>query len=105
MFGVKKVYAVLESKSVVEKKNAPIISQKMIFACAEESGSFMSKDIFYMLTFRIGKQKKEFRVTREVYERLREDDKGMLFYRSNFFEDFIMEKDEKNEKKVDRITG
>lgn len=94
MFGVKKVDAVLESKTVIEKKNAPIISQDMIFACAEESGSFMSNDVFYMLTFRIGKQKKEFRATKEIYERLKEGEKGKLVYQGSSLGDFITGKDE-----------
>lgn len=92
MFGTKRVKAVLESKSVIEKKNAPL-GQAIIFANVEQSGSFMRTDTFYMLTFRIGEKKKELRVTKEIYEKLYEGVNGILRYQGSIFEDFMMEED------------
>lgn len=91
MFGVKKVEAILESKSIIEKKNAPL-GGAIIFANAEQSGSFMRTDLFYTFTFRIGEKKKEFRVTKEVYEKVCEGEEGVLTYQGDMFKSFFTNK-------------
>ncbi len=89
MFKKEKLSAILESKTIIENKTAPLIGgQSIIFASAEQSQSFMSKDIFYTLTFRVGECRKEFRVPKDVYERVEEGDEGMLEYDGAVFYGF-----------------
>ncbi len=96
MFGKKKAEAVLESKAIVEKKNAPLMAgnRGILFVYAEKSGSFFSKDILYTITFRIGNKRKEFRVNKVIYESLEEGTKGQLVYDGSVFENFIVQGDE-----------
>lgn len=96
MFGKKKVEAVLESKAIVEKKNAT--AGGMIMASIDQSGSFFANDMWYMINFRIGKKRKEFRVSREIYDRLEEGTKGLLVYDGSVFENFTVLEDENHEK-------
>lgn len=92
MFKKVKTNAILESKTIIENKTAPLIGgQSIIFASAEQSKSFMSTDIFYTLTFRMGERRKEFRVSKDVYERVEEGDEGMLEYNGANFENFVVE--------------
>lgn len=93
MFGKKKVEAVLESKAIVERKSA-----NSLLAYVEQSGSFWAKDLLCIISFRIGKKRKEFRVSREMYDRLEEGTKGLLVYDGSVFETFTVQKDANHEK-------
>ncbi len=87
----RKKQAILESKTIIENKTAPLIlGQNIIFASAEQSQSFMSADTFYTLTFRVDGCRKEFRVSKEVYQRVSEGDTGVLEYDGAVFCEFTV---------------
>lgn len=93
MFLEKRAEAVLESKAVIENRNAPLIDggdRSILFVYSEKSGSFLSRDMIYTATFRIGKRRKEFRVDKNTYERLEENKTGILIYSGDVFVDFIL---------------
>lgn len=84
----KRVEAVLDSKYTVENLNAPLTGYAVILAYVEESHGFMSRDTQYMTSFLIGKRRKDFQVDKEVYNRLREGQRGILEYAGSIFIDF-----------------
>lgn len=84
MMREKRVEAVLESKYVMENHNAPL-STGMIFAYADQSQSFFSRDMQYVLRFDLGSGKIEFQVDRRTYERQQEGKRGLLVYLKNVF--------------------
>lgn len=57
-------------------------------AYPKESHGFMSRDTQYMASFLIGKRRKDFQVDKEVYNRLREGQRGILEYAGSIFIDF-----------------
>lgn len=84
---IKRTEAVLEAKYCDERENAPLAGG-IIFAYGDVSHSFMSKDIRYMVSFRLGGKKRDFRVDKEVYDRLEEGSRGTLEYRGKEFMGF-----------------
>lgn len=88
MIKTKQAEAVLDSKYTIENINAPLTGSDVIFAYAEESHGFMSRDVQYMVSFRIGKKQKDFQVDKEVYARLEEKSMGLLEYTGSKFVDF-----------------
>ncbi len=87
--------AVLESKYVMENHNAPLIGTGVIFAYAEQSKSFFSKDLRYVLRFDTGTKKLEFLVDRMTYDRQQEGKQGILVYCRDAFISFDTRKGER----------
>ena len=57
-------------------------------AIQDESKSMWMHDTFYRVTFQVGDKKKEFKVNRLVYDRLKKGDKGTLCYSGKNFISF-----------------
>ena len=82
MFGERKSEAKVISctKEVVENMPDMGRANPLLEAAAiqDESKSMWMHDTFYRVTFQVGDKKKEFKVNRLVYDRLKEGDKGTL---------------------------
>lgn len=88
---IKKVKAKLVSKYKIENKNAPLTDYGIIFAYADSSHSFMSKDVQYMVSFLVEKEKKDFQIEKEIYARLEEGSSGILKYEGKNYIEFSKE--------------
>ena len=92
MFGERKSEARIISctKEVVENMPAMGGANPLLEAAAiqDESKSMWMHDTFYRVTFQVGDKKKEVKVNRLVYDRLKEGDKGTLCYSGKNFISF-----------------
>lgn len=86
-----KVKAELISKYCIENFNAPLTGYGVIFAYADSSRSFMTKDIQYMVSFMIGVKMIEFQIEKSIFDRLEEGTRGWLIYDGKKFIEFEKE--------------
>ena len=94
MFFKKKAEAVVVSKNVEEREDAPIYAASgacsLLEAAAmqDKSKSMWDKTTLYNVSFSIGGKTKNFRVERGIYDTLKDGDKGTLVFNGSKFISF-----------------